>query len=117
MADAEAPATSLNVNYLKSPSFREIHSDGVLGGATPQNRFWVAFYTERFPVPQVVRHTIVPSEDVEGAVRLGDPGEPIEGRSGIIRTMEVGVFMSLEDAKLLHEWLGKQLVGAEGESK
>jgi hypothetical protein len=46
----DAEATTVDINYLKSISFREVACDGVLGGPTPHGKLWLAFYTERLPL-------------------------------------------------------------------
>ena len=113
----EAPGPTLNINYLKPASFREVPCDGVIGSVTPHQKLWIAFYSERAAVPQVVRHKLVPGDAV-GELRLapGDVGVPIEGRSGLVRNMEVGVYMSLATAEELHRWLGEQVAALKGEN-
>ena len=107
---------TVTINYLKSNSFREVACDGVLGGPTPHGSIWMAFYTERFPLPRIVRHKMVPTQE-ENTFTLDDPGEVIEGRQGIIRNVEFGVYMTTQTAEQLYEWLGRnlELIKAGGE--
>ena len=49
---------TLDINYLKSPHFREVTSDGIVGGPTPMGKIWLAFFTERFALPRIVRHEL-----------------------------------------------------------
>ena len=113
----EKPAPNITINYLKSISFREVACDGVLGGPTPQGNVWLAFYTERFPIPRIIRHQIRRTD--QDAFVLEEPGETIEGRHGIIRNVEFGVYMSVKTAEQLHEWLSRNLekIKAGGEKK
>lgn len=105
-----ATENTLNVNYLKTGDFREVSADGILGGPTPHGKLWVCFYNERMPVPQVVRHKLIQlNETGDFQIDAGSPGVPIEGRTGVVRSMEVGVYISYETAREIHEWLGKQL--------
>jgi len=47
----EASDRTVDINYIKSADFREVACDGVIGGPTPNQKLWVAFYTERLPCP------------------------------------------------------------------
>lgn len=97
----------VDINYIKSESYREVACDGILGGPTPNGKLWLGFYTERFPLPRVMRH-VVRSLD-GGAVELEVPGEKIEGRDGIIRNVEFGIYMSVTEAAELRRWLAEEL--------
>jgi hypothetical protein len=108
MAEEEA-GRAIDVNYLKPHYFRESACDGILGGPTPQGKLWIGFYTERLPLPRIIRHKIVETEKGQFRIDGHDQGLPIESRSGIIRNMEFGAFLSVETAKQLHTWLGDQI--------
>ena len=102
--------TTIDLNYIKSQNFREISCDGMVGGPTPHNKIWVAFYTERFPLPRIVRHAIVETGNPdEFQVDLKVPAQQIDGRVGIIRNVEFGVYMSVQVAVELRDWLDKQI--------
>jgi hypothetical protein len=105
----ESNARTIDVNYLKPPYFREAACDGIFGGPTPQGKIWVGFYTERLPLPRIIRHKIAEISEGQFRVDENDAGVPIESRSGVIRNMEFGVFLSAETARQLHTWLGEQL--------
>jgi hypothetical protein len=119
MADAESAApSSLTINYLKSFEFREIACDGAVGGPTPQGKLWLAFYTERFPLPRIVRHKLKRAE-TEGTMMFDTdaPAEPVEAREGIIRNVEFGLYMSIDTAELLHDWLGRNIAALRGRER
>jgi hypothetical protein len=99
---------SIDMHYLKSLEYREIACDGALGGPTPRGKLWIAFYNERGPLPRVVRHGMV-STGQTNEYRVTDEGQLIEGRSGIVRNVEVGLFMSLQTAEELYAWLAKNI--------
>ena len=92
----------LTLNYLKTGSYRSIHSDGAIGGITPAGNIHISFYNERLPIPKKAVHSI--SED-------GQLGEIIEQEKldGVVREMEVDVVMSVNSARNLYDWLGKRL--------
>jgi hypothetical protein len=118
MADDERPmaAKNIKINYIKSGNFREIACDGVLGGPTPQGKIWFAFYTERFPMPQVVEQLLVEGLR-EGELSM--TGEPVvlQAREGIIRNVEFGVYMNFSAAEQLRDWLIDQLKNNPDKSK
>lgn len=109
MAEETADPTTIDLNYLKSADFREVACDGILGGPTPQGKLWLAFYTERFPLPRKVRHGIERTNDDRWQFRGNDDGSPLEGLTGIVRNVEFGVYLSIETAEQLHQWLGTKI--------
>ena len=107
--EEEKPPKAIDVNYQKSLLFREISSDGVVGGPTPSGQVWLAFYTERFPLPRIIRQNIIPADE-PGEFRLSDEhGVPVELKSGIIRNVEIGVYLSVEAATQLRDWLSRNI--------
>ncbi|MBR1154875.1 hypothetical protein [Bradyrhizobium sp. JYMT SZCCT0428] len=107
-ADGERP--TIDIHYQKSTEFREVACDGALGGPTPQGKVWLAFYNERFPLPRIVRQGLKLSEGESGfTLDNSHPAEIIEAKRGLIRSVEFGIYMSVDTAAELHEWLGKLL--------
>lgn len=117
MADETVP--TININYLKSAHYQEVPCDGVIGAATPHGKLWMAFYAERGAIPQVVMHKLTQTgQDGEFRLEAGDVGVPVEGRTGMVRNLEVGVYMNVDTAREFHKWLGMQLAAlTEGENK
>lgn len=111
----DSPQT-IDLNYLKTPDFREIACDGVVGGPTPQGKIWVAFYTERFPLPRIVRHGLIETGPGEFKLDTSVAPEQLDGRVGLIRNVEVGVYLSAATAKDLRDWLNKQIETLTGAS-
>src|ERR1700679_3910013 len=98
MPDKDPPPT-VDINYIKSSGYREVTCDGTVGSPTPTGKLWLAFYTERLPLPRIVRHEMILSEET-GALRIcpDKPGIPLEGRVGVVRNVEFGLYLSLETA-------------------
>lgn len=115
---AQPASQTVDINYIKSRDFREVACDGVLGGPTPNSKLWLAFFTERLPLPRIVRYNITKSdgEDVY-VIDPNNPGAPIETREGIIRNVEFGLYLSLETAEALQGWLTKNIEALKGEKK
>lgn len=104
---------TVDINYIKSNGFREIACDGVLGGPTPRGKIWLAFFTERLPLPRVVRHELT-TTDV--GVQMVDPDKPptiIDSRAGVVRNVEFGLYLRVETARELYEWLGHHIDAVE----
>ncbi len=98
------PAQEIAFDYIKSQFFRVIHSDGVIGGPTPQGFLHFTFYSERPPLPRRVVH------HVSAGGQLGDPiAEKTVVRDALVREMDVDVIMRLEVVEHFHQWLGQRL--------
>jgi hypothetical protein len=112
----DAPAPTIDVSYIKSGNYREAGCDGAVGGPTPNGKVWIGFYTERLPVPRVVRHQLKATDDPEEFQLDTDHAPtPVEGRSGIVRNLEFGLYLTPDTAEELHRWLGRHLKFMKGE--
>lgn len=81
-----------------SHNFRELHVDGAYGGLTPKGLININFYAERFPIPKSIIHNLLDrttqdSEDSE------------DSKEGIIREFEFGIYMDLNVAKQISDFL------------
>lgn len=115
---AEPAQPTVDINYIKSRDFREIGCDGVIGGPTPTSKLWLAFFTERLPLPRIVRYNLVQSgQEGEFSVDPAQPGAPVEAREGVVRNVEFGVYLSIESAEQLRDWLGRNIDALKGEAK
>jgi hypothetical protein len=56
LADGEPPPkpAKIQFHYIKGPDYREAACHGVIGGPTPAGKVWLAFFSERGPIPRVV---------------------------------------------------------------
>lgn len=106
--DAETSAESLLFHYIKSAHFRVVHAEGVHGGPAPNGRGINAnFFSERLPIPQRTQHAVI-----EG--RLGDEQRDARvSKEGVIREVEVSVWMDLPAAKALITWLQRHVEAVE----
>lgn len=102
----EAPEQGqISFDYVKSPNWRVIHSDGTYGGVTPRGKIMAAIFNERFAIP---RHVVYEFHDGT----LGNELDSVH-RSDIIRELEVGIIWDLQGAKLMREWLDEQITELE----
>lgn len=102
-------ATELTVNYIKAQTFREVSCDGAIGGMTTRGKLWCAFFTERFALPKVVKYPVNTNSNNDGFNLNENDKRVIEARDGIVRNIEFGVYLSLEEAERLSLWLSEEI--------
>jgi hypothetical protein len=112
VADSQAQGvpTNITIHYDKVASYREVACDGALGGPTPQQKLWLAFYTERFPLPRIVEQSLQKAP-LPDTFQIDEtiPANVLDSKTGIIRNVEFGVYLSLDSAERLYTWLGAQI--------
>jgi hypothetical protein len=104
------PEGRLAFHYIKSPEYREISAHGALGGPTPRGDIWMSLFGERYPIPRIVEYAVAgkPGDAITIDESTAQPTN-VESRQGVIRHVEVTVYMTSDMAKRLHGWLGKQI--------
>jgi len=91
-------------DYIKSPHFRVVRADGAIGSITPNRHIHFALYSERLAIPRQIVNKI--NEDGT----LGDEiPERRVAREGIVREMEIDIFLTVDVAKQLCDWLSKRI--------
>jgi hypothetical protein len=96
-------------DYIKSNHFRIIHMNGVWGGNAPRRGLIQMFvWSERWPIPRQTVHKIKP----DGSIGDEIDSERIS-RDSIVREVEVGIVMDINDAKRLRDWLNDKITGFE----
>jgi hypothetical protein len=97
--------TEAVIHYIKTASYRTHHADGIFGGLTASGKIYVEFFVQRPVTPQVIRQAITPD---------GMLGQEIarEGKTGIVREIEVGIVMDIPVAVTFKEWLDNNIKAA-----
>ena len=98
----------LRVEFIKGNLFRVIHADGAFGGITPRLELFIAFYSERFPIPKVLTYEMSP----EG-IPTKELSSERESKEGVIRECEIGVVVDLPIAKSFLQWLTEKVAELE----
>lgn len=89
--------------YIKGPDFRSLHIDGAIGGITPRGALHIAFFSERAAIPQKTVNELIGGQ-------LGDEVRAKrEGKEGVVRQMEVDIFLTESAALDLRNWLNTKL--------
>lgn len=101
-------ATELTVNYIKAQTFREVSCDGAIGGMTPEVSFGAPFY-RTLRAPKVVKYPVNTNSNNDGFNLNENDKRVIEARDGIVRNIEFGVYLSLEEAERLSLWLSEEI--------
>lgn len=78
-----------------SHNFRELHVDGAYGGLTPKGLININFYAERFPIPKSVTHNLLDNTSLDSE----------DSKQGLIREFEFGIYMDLNVAKQISDFL------------
>lgn len=90
----------VQIHYEKNPLYRTVFADGAVGGETPSGAFNLTFYATRKVIPKSTRHAI----SVDGKVNpIGIPSG--DSKKGIMREVEVGVYMNMKTAKEIFDFL------------
>lgn len=96
----EIQNNQIEIFYEKNPQYRTIFADGAIGGFTPTGRFNLTFYGTRKTIPKSAKHEITSDGKVSA---LGIPSK--DSKSGVIREIEVGVYMDDKTAKEVYDFL------------
>lgn len=95
--------TDLTFHFIKTQDYRTIHVDGAWGGLSPQGEYiHMAVYSERYPVPQQLKHKV----DQDGRV-----GKEIGrlGREGVIRDVHADLVFDIKTAETIRTWLDTKI--------
>jgi hypothetical protein len=90
----------ITVHNKISPLYKEMHVDGAFGGITPRGFINLSFYAERAPIPKSTEFEITES----GTVGKQIAHSP-DSKTGILREFEMGIYMDLNAAKSLLDFL------------
>lgn len=97
---------TVKIKYKFKDDYNPIYINGAYGGVNPAGEIVAHFYFERFPLPN---QEIVSNEGVDFI--------PSDLPISAIRYVESGVILSTETAKLLADWLMKQVELAQNRIK
>lgn len=99
MPSEETTPEKIRIKYRKSEDYRIVHGSGVYGGLTPEGSIKFDIYTEYQPPPDEEIKTV--GEDG----KLTPLEETNEKSITIERERQVGVIISVNQAKSIINWL------------
>jgi hypothetical protein len=99
-------------HYIKSPYYRTVHVDGVIGGVTPHSTLALGIYSERLVYPDQMVYGVSPQGDLGNELK-----EERISREGIGRELEASLVMSITTARELARWLIRNIRSAENAIK
>ena len=108
---AKKSPKEITFHYIKTPSYRSYHVDGVYGCLTPKGNLYCEFFIDRSATPQTAVHEL--SED---GYLSGKPKKTI-GKKGFIREIECGIMLDIDTALSLKNWLEGKIREYEKTSK
>lgn len=92
-------------HFIKSPAYQEHPCHGAFGGITPLgDNVFLAFYTERLPIPTATVHTV--SDQGELGVEMRDRRE---SREGVVRIIQTGFYLDRDRAVSVRDWLDSKI--------
>jgi len=104
---AESPK-DLKFVYARAPDYRVVAANGVHGGVTGRGDFRFDVFVESAQMPDSVTHSITPDG-------LGPEIEREPVRADILREVQVGVVMQIEQAKSFAHWILERIRVAEAQ--
>jgi hypothetical protein len=93
----------ITFNYIKIPSYRSYHVDGVFGALTPKGYLYCEFFIDRNVTPQTAVHELSKDGFLSGKPKR------TTGKKGFIREIECGLIMDINAASSLREWLDNKI--------
>lgn len=97
--------TEVKFHFIKSNSYTEHVVHGAFGGIHPTGKsIFMAVYSERPPIPTLTTHSITEEGKLSEEIR-----DNREVRDGIIRMVQCGLHMNIEEAVALRDWLSARI--------
>ncbi|RYE56055.1 MAG: hypothetical protein EOP48_08840 [Sphingobacteriales bacterium] len=94
----------ITVHNKISPHYKEVHVDGAFGGITPRGQISLSFYAERNPIPKSTDFEITEAGTVGDKIT-----DSVDSLAGVLRQFEVGIYMDLNSAKSLVDFLSAKV--------
>jgi hypothetical protein len=91
-----------------SSNYRELHVDGAFGGVTTRGYINLSFYAERAPIPKSTDFELTEDNTVGNLI-----GHSEDSKTGILREFEFGIYMDLNAARTLAEFINNKVADLE----
>jgi hypothetical protein len=91
--------------YVFADDYNPVYANGAFGGATPRGEVAVNFFVERPAIPYSQTFRL----DASGVLGPEVERSPGHEHTVMVRYISTGVVMSLASAKLIRDWLARQI--------
>ncbi len=105
MAKPEAKKGHIKYKYVFTDDYNPRYVNGAHGGVNTKGEFVINFFLERPALPKSETFQV----DDDGKLQDRIASEPEDLQSSIVRFVETGVVLHLEQAKELHSWMTKHI--------
>ena len=99
----------IRFKYIFEDDYNPKYVNGAFGGVSPQGEIIVNFYLERIPLPYEDHHELYS----DGHISQIKSRKPDDFEGTMIRYIQSGIVVSLEQAKSIQAWLGSKIEEAE----
>ncbi len=103
----------IRFTYIMGEGYRPVLVNGAHGGVSPRGEMVINFYHERPPLPETITHELSP----DGTIGREVQPDPASVTNTMVRSVDVGIIMSYENARNFHLWLGERLKEMEAMEK
>lgn len=102
-------ASQITFKYIFSDDYNPAFANGVYGGVNSSGQIVANFYFERHALPNAVIHQITS----QGTLGKEIERIPKDHPTSMVRFVKSGVVLDMAGAKVICEWLRRQIVAAE----
>lgn len=95
----------IKIKYIFEEGYNPKYVNGAYGGVSPMGEIIVNFYLERIPLPKEDIHELKPNGQI-GSIK---ERKPEDFNNIMIRYIQNGIVLSLEQAESVYAWLGNNI--------
>ncbi|GFE58870.1 hypothetical protein [Geobacter sp. AOG1] len=103
------PNPEVTFKYVVAPDYNPVYINGAHGGVSPRGEIMVNFYIERLPLPDSITHEI----NLNGTIGNETASNPPDLKTTLVRHVDTGIVLTVENARIFHAWLGERIREAE----
>ncbi len=90
--------------YKYPENYNPVYVNGAHGGISHKGELTINFFLEKVPLPDSVTHEINKNLTLGKEIKRQS-----KERNILIRHVAFGIILNLDDAKSIHQWLGKTI--------
>lgn len=95
----------IKFKYHFSNDYNPLYVNGAFGGISSKGEIIINFFLERVALPKEVINKI----NADGSLGKEIKFNPEDYKQSILRHIQTGIVVNLNDAKAIHEWLGNKI--------